>query len=72
MFCYQCQETAKNVGCDVKGVCGKTEDMAKFQDLLVYVLKGLAIYAEKAKEAGPLAADMDVLQPRLFSQQLQM
>ncbi|MDD5722946.1 MAG: hydroxylamine reductase [Syntrophales bacterium] len=52
MFCYQCQETAKNSGCDVKGVCGKTEETAKFQDLLLYVLKGLAIYAEKAKEAG--------------------
>jgi hydroxylamine reductase len=54
MFCYQCQETAKNAGCDVKGVCGKTEDTARLQDLLVYVLKGLAIYAEKAKAAGTL------------------
>ncbi len=52
MFCYQCQETTKNSGCNVKGVCGKTEETAKLQDLLVYVLKGIAIYAEKAKEAG--------------------
>lgn len=23
MFCYQCQEAAKGVGCVLKGVCGK-------------------------------------------------
>ncbi|MBW2584754.1 MAG: hypothetical protein JRE36_14515, partial [Deltaproteobacteria bacterium] len=28
MFCFQCQETAKNTGCTVKGVCGKSEDTA--------------------------------------------
>jgi len=54
MFCYQCQETVKNAGCDIKGVCGKTEETANLHDLLVYVLKGIAIYAEKAKEAGTL------------------
>lgn len=42
MFCYQCQETAKGMGCTVKGVCGKNEEVAKLQDLLVYVLKGIA------------------------------
>jgi hydroxylamine reductase len=26
MFCYQCQETARNKGCTVKGVCGKNEE----------------------------------------------
>ena len=40
MFCYQCQETAKNTGCTIKGVCGKNEDVAKLQDLLIYTLKG--------------------------------
>lgn len=47
MFCYQCQETAKNTGCTVKGVCGKDETTANLQDLLVYALQGMAIYAEK-------------------------
>lgn len=42
MFCYQCQETARGTGCEVRGVCGKTEDLAKLQDLLIYALKGLA------------------------------
>ena len=47
MFCYQCQETAKNTGCTVRGVCGKTEEVAKLQDLIVYTLKGIADIAVK-------------------------
>jgi len=42
MFCYQCQETAKGTGCMIKGVCGKNEDVAKLQDLLIYTLKGIS------------------------------
>ena len=42
MFCYQCQEAANNKGCTVKGVCGKTPEVALMQDLLVYVTKGLS------------------------------
>lgn len=52
MFCYQCQETAKNQGCTVRGVCGKTEETANLQDLLIYLLKGVSIWAEKAKASG--------------------
>lgn len=52
MFCYQCQETSKNVGCTVVGVCGKTPEVTNLQDLLIYVLKGISIYAEKAKQVG--------------------
>jgi len=52
MYCFQCQETAKNKGCTVKGVCGKPEDAANLQDLLIYVLRGIAIYGEKASELG--------------------
>ena len=50
MFCYQCQETAKNEGCTIQGVCGKKEDTANSQDLLVYVTKGLAEVANKLGE----------------------
>ncbi len=50
MFCFQCQETAKNTGCTVKGVCGKPEDTANLQDLLIHVLRGIAVYAEKLTE----------------------
>ena len=49
MFCYQCQETAGGKGCTMRGVCGKTEEVAKLQDLLIYTLKGIAQIVVKAK-----------------------
>ncbi|MDH3930078.1 MAG: hydroxylamine reductase, partial [Deltaproteobacteria bacterium] len=52
MFCFQCQESAKNTGCTVKGVCGKSEDTANYQDLLIYALRGIAVYDEKASQLG--------------------
>ncbi len=52
MHCFQCQETAKNKGCTVRGICGKKEETANLQDLLIYVLKGISIYALKAKRYG--------------------
>jgi len=52
MFCFQCQETAKNQGCTVKGVCGKPEETANLQDLLIYVCKGISVYGEKMNELG--------------------
>ena len=52
MFCYQCQETIKNTGCTKAGACGKKEQTANLQDLLIYVLRGIAVYAQKAKEKG--------------------
>jgi len=42
MFCYQCQETAGGKGCTIRGVCGKTEEVARLQDLLIYTLKGIS------------------------------
>ncbi|SEF87749.1 hydroxylamine reductase [Caloramator fervidus] len=50
MFCFQCQEAYKGVGCVLKGVCGKTDDVAKMQDLLIYALKGISLYNVVAKE----------------------
>lgn len=50
MFCYQCQETAKNQGCTIKGVCGKTDEVASLQDLLIYLLKGASIWAVEARK----------------------
>ncbi|MCK5680988.1 hydroxylamine reductase [bacterium] len=52
MFCFQCQETAKNQGCTIKGVCGKQDDTANLQDLLIHNLKGIAVYGVKLKEFG--------------------
>jgi hydroxylamine reductase len=49
MFCYQCQETAGGKGCTVRGVCGKTEEVAQLQDLLIYTLKGISEIVAKGK-----------------------
>ena len=57
MFCYQCQEAAKNTGCTIKGVCGKSEETANLQDLLIFALKGLSVYGEKANELGVSTGD---------------
>lgn len=50
MFCYQCQETAKGTGCVNKGVCGKPADVANMQDLLTFVVKGIAFYANQLND----------------------
>jgi hydroxylamine reductase len=52
MFCFQCQEAAGCTGCTVKGVCGKTPDLAKMQDLLIYTTRGLSEVATKARAEG--------------------
>lgn len=52
MFCYQCQEAANNKGCTVKGVCGKTPEVALMQDLLVYVTKGLSEITTRLRAEG--------------------
>jgi hydroxylamine reductase len=41
MFCFQCQETAKNSGCTIHGACGKKGSTANLQDLLISHLKGI-------------------------------
>jgi hydroxylamine reductase len=68
MFCFQCQETAKNTGCTVRGVCGKPEETANLQDLLIFVLKGMAVYGEKLKELGaPERTDDEFVAQGLFA-----
>ncbi|MBN2259056.1 MAG: hydroxylamine reductase [Clostridiales bacterium] len=61
MFCFQCQETVNNKGCTVKGVCGKTEDVANLQDLLIYLSKGLAQVSMVAKENGMVCEESKVI-----------
>ncbi len=50
MFCNQCEQTSKGVGCTVVGVCGKNAEVAALQDLLLYATKGLAMYANEARK----------------------
>ena len=52
MFCYQCQETAGCSGCTKFGVCGKSPDLAKMQDLLIYTTKGLSQVTTRLREEG--------------------
>ncbi|WP_407314652.1 hydroxylamine reductase [Desulfosporosinus sp. SB140] len=59
MFCYQCQETAKGTGCTIKGVCGKTENVANLQDLLIYTLKGISVFAVQARDMGIVRPEID-------------
>lgn len=59
MFCFQCQEAAGGVGCKVRGVCGKTDDVANLQDLLIYTVKGISTYDLIAREKGLSPAKMD-------------
>ncbi|MBF0478062.1 MAG: hydroxylamine reductase [Candidatus Omnitrophica bacterium] len=47
MFCFQCQETVRNQGCTIRGVCGKPDQTANLQDLIGYVCKGISFLAEK-------------------------
>lgn len=50
MFCYQCQETAGCTGCTRYGVCGKSPQTAKLQDILIYVTKGLSEVSTKLRK----------------------
>lgn len=48
MFCYQCQETTDGVACLTRGICGKTDDVAALQDVLVHAAKGVSEVVVKA------------------------
>lgn len=62
MFCYQCQETAGCKGCTISGVCGKKPEVARMQDLLIYVTKGLsAITTELRAEGNTVDSSIDHL-----------
>ncbi len=52
MFCYQCQETSMERGCLYHGACGKSDETANYQDLLVYILRGIAYCAAPALAHG--------------------
>jgi len=52
MFCNHCEQTAKGTACTVKGVCGKTADLADLQDLLMHALRGLSHFAHEGRKMG--------------------
>ncbi len=59
MFCNQCEQTAKGIGCDKIGVCGKQPEVASLQDLLTYALQGLALVATEGRKVGVVDSNVD-------------
>jgi len=59
MFCYQCEQTSQGQGCQVVGVCGKDENTATLQDLLIHAIKGISQYAHSARLLGAADAEID-------------
>jgi hydroxylamine reductase len=60
MFCYQCEQAAKGKGCTVLGVCGKNEEVAALQDLLIYSLQGLSRLAVAGRQVGVSDREVNV------------
>jgi hydroxylamine reductase len=60
MYCYQCEQTSQGKGCTVTGVCGKDSTVATLQDAIVYGLKGIAMYAHRARNLGAIDKEIDI------------
>jgi hydroxylamine reductase len=52
MFCFQCQETARNFGCTKVGVCGKKPETSNLMDLMIWVTKGLSQVSTRLRSSG--------------------
>ncbi len=68
MFCYQCQEAAKGIGCTINGVCGKKPEVSEKLDYLLWISKGISIWAELARAKGVQYSEVDhFIQDALFT-----
>ncbi|MDR1999791.1 MAG: hydroxylamine reductase [Frankiaceae bacterium] len=69
MFCFQCEQTDRSgatPGCSVlRGICGKDENTADLQDVLVHAVQGIAQYNQLARRYG--VADDDASAFELFA-----
>ncbi len=59
MFCYQCEQTAKQKGCTAFGACGKDPETAALQDLLMVAVKDISNAAHKAGQLGAVDPELD-------------
>ncbi len=59
MYCNQCEQTAKGIACTAAGVCGKSGALANIEDVLIYALCGLSLYAHEARQQGIVDAELD-------------
>ncbi|EGM69000.1 hydroxylamine reductase [Shewanella sp. HN-41] len=70
MFCIQCEQTIRTPagnGCSYsQGMCGKLAATSDLQDLLIYMLQGVSVYAVKARGLGIIDAEVDSFVPKAF------
>lgn len=59
MYCNQCEQTAKGIACTNAGVCGKNGELADIEDVLIYALCGLSLFANEARQRGIVDAELD-------------
>lgn len=61
MFCFQCEQTTKGVACTgIKGVCGKDQETAVLQDVLVEMVKGVSAWAHRARGEGAVDEEINL------------
>ncbi len=59
MYCNQCEQTAKGVACTTVGVCGKNEEVADIEDVLIYAICGMSLFANEARQKGIIDESLD-------------
>jgi len=59
MFCFQCEQTSRGTGCNEFAVCGKDEQTAVLQDVLLHATKAVAQYAHRARAFGAVDPVVD-------------
>ncbi|KTF68639.1 hydroxylamine reductase [Sphingomonas sp. HT-1] len=66
MYCVQCEQSNKG-GCAAKmGSCGKTAQVADLQDVLLRVMQGVSVYADRAAARGARDAAVDAFTPHAW------
>lgn len=66
MYCVQCEQSNKG-GCAVKvGSCGKSAEVADMQDVLLRVMQGVSVYADRAAAKGARDAHVDGFTPHAW------
>ncbi|HAX72758.1 MAG TPA: hydroxylamine reductase [Firmicutes bacterium] len=60
MFCNQCQEASKGIGCTIIGVCGKSPELSALMDTFIYSLVGLSSLAIEVKKLGYETNEVDL------------
>ncbi|WP_333571968.1 hydroxylamine reductase [Sphingomonas sp.] len=66
MYCVQCEQSNKG-GCAAKmGSCGKTAQVADLQDVLLRVMQGVSVYADRAAPRGARDTAVDAFTPHAW------